>query len=119
MTTPRPCKGLVYRFRSSVFLEKTGAIATVSRWVPQKRLSCPGCCDCIGYSIEAHAKDAGAEAVEIHADNPVDGGYYVARWVPDPVSGPDWGYEGDGHWEMVQVGTPIKRSNSLFTRVNA
>lgn len=41
------CKGRVYRFRRSVYLSRRGEVVEQQKFIPMKRLSCPGCEFCM------------------------------------------------------------------------
>lgn len=40
------CKGRVFRYRETMFLNKKGQLIVKETFTPMKKLSCPGCMDC-------------------------------------------------------------------------
>jgi len=68
------CKGRIYRCRKRHFLTKRGECVYITEFVPQKRLSCPGCEKC-GY-IDDYLSECMSEDDGVNFDDVEDGELY-------------------------------------------
>jgi len=92
------CKGIFYRFSSSVYLSSHDSIEVRESYRLLKRKSCPGCLRC--QQIHEDIAMAGIENVFVFPKDPKHGDMYEAKFV---AASWDGSYVDSWYWELTKV----------------